>query len=43
MTPEERQSLQPECVKGAPSQNLLGAGREGTGGTTPLRAGVTQA
>src|SRR5271165_2263426 len=26
MTPEERESLRPECVKGAPSQNLLGAG-----------------
>jgi hypothetical protein len=26
MTPEERESLQPECIKSAPSQNLLGAG-----------------
>ena len=26
MTSEERESLQPECVKMAPSQNLLGAG-----------------
>jgi TrwC relaxase len=26
MTPEERESLQPQCVKSAPSQNLLGAG-----------------
>ena len=26
MTPEERESLQPEFVKSAPSQNLLGAG-----------------
>ena len=26
MTPEERESLQSECVKSAPSQNLLGAG-----------------
>jgi conjugative relaxase-like TrwC/TraI family protein len=26
MTPEERESLQPECVKSARSQNLLGAG-----------------
>src|SRR5271166_977443 len=26
MTPEERESLRPECVKSAPSQNLLGAG-----------------
>jgi hypothetical protein len=26
MTPEERESLRPECVKNAPSQNLLGAG-----------------
>jgi hypothetical protein len=26
MTPEERESMQPEFVKSAPSQNLLGAG-----------------
>jgi hypothetical protein len=26
MTPEERESLRPECVKGAPSQNLAGGG-----------------
>jgi hypothetical protein len=26
MTPEERESLRPECVKSAPSQNLLGTG-----------------
>ena len=25
MTSEERESLRPECVKSAPSQNLLGA------------------
>jgi hypothetical protein len=26
MSPEERESLRPDCVKNAPSQNLLGAG-----------------